>query len=92
MPNFPDTMKKVVREILILIISIVGVIYLVKIVQAGSLTPSGPPASTMKTLQEVFDPLASSSYDSSLVTADVNGNALQIMKCIISKINTGTCP
>lgn len=87
-----DTLKRFGRELLIIVISSLSVIYVATVVRAGSLTPSGPTAHTLTTLQEVFNPLASTSYDSSAVTADPNGNGLQIMKCIISKINTGTCP
>ncbi|OGN01623.1 MAG: hypothetical protein A3I26_00220 [Candidatus Yanofskybacteria bacterium RIFCSPLOWO2_02_FULL_43_10] len=93
MVNFQTgKIKKIGREALIIIIGIFAVIYIIRTVQAGSLTPSASPASTLKTLQEVYDPLVGTSHDSSSVVAGQNGDALQIMKCIISKLNTGSCP
>lgn len=85
--------KKVGRETLIIITGVLVVIYIVQTAIAGTLFPPGPPTvPTMQDLQEVFDPIASDSYDSSSVLADPDGNALEIIKCIISKLNTGTCP
>lgn len=87
-----NKLKKVGREALIIVVGVFLIIYIMGTVQAGSLSPLAAPASTLKTLQEIFNPLASSSYNSASVVASPNGNALQIMKCIISKLNTGACP
>ena len=87
-----NKIKKLTREALIIIISVVAIVSVVSWVQAGNLTPLSSPGSTMHTVQEIFDPLASTSYDSSGVVADPNGNAHQIVKCIIHKINSIPCP
>ena len=90
--NLQNKFKKVGRETLIIITGVLVVIYIVQTALAGSLTPPGPTAPTMQTVEEIFDPIASDSYDSSSFLPDPNGNALEIIKCIISKLNTGTCP
>src|SRR3989344_7941146 len=59
-------------------------------VRAGSLTPSSSPASTFYTLQEIFNPLASTSYDSSSITANGNGSLIQILKQINANIGSST--
>lgn len=58
---------------------------------AGSLTPPAAPAGTMNELEEVYDALVGD-YDSSAVVASRNGNALEISKCIIDKVNGSPCP
>ncbi len=60
-------------------------------VYAGSLTPSSSPAGTMHTVDAIYDSLAGSTYDSSGISADNNGNALEITKCIILKTQGGGC-
>lgn len=81
------------RNIFIIIISVLVLTVLFRLTEAGSLTPSAAPAGTMHSLEEIYAPLASSGYDSSGVTAAKDGNALQISKCIILKITGGTpCP
>ncbi|HXV27225.1 MAG TPA: hypothetical protein VD862_04360, partial [Candidatus Paceibacterota bacterium] len=49
---------------------------------SGSLTPSASPAGTFYTLGQIFNPLASTSYDSSSVAADADGSILQIVRYI----------
>lgn len=68
---------------------IVGMV--LRSVNAGSLSPSSAPASTLYTLGQLFNPLASTSYDSSGITADSQGSAIQIGRCIIQKLHGGTC-
>jgi hypothetical protein len=59
---------------------------------AGSISPSAPPAGTMNSIEEIYDPLIGT-YDSSAVVADDDGNALEISKCIIDVVNGGPgCP
>lgn len=67
------------------------VAFVLRSVEAGSLTPSTSPAGTFYTLGQIFNPLASSSYDSSGISADSQGSALEITKCIITKLHGGSC-
>lgn len=84
--------KHIIATILIVGIDILTIFAIVKIVEAGSLSPSGPPSGTMKSLQSIYDSVASTSFNSSGVTANKNGSALQLMKCITAKIHGGSCP
>ena len=87
-------MKRRIRNALIIIVSVAVVTAVFRFTEAGSLTPPGiAVVPSLNTLSEIFAPLVSTSYDSSGVTADKNGNALQITKCIIQKVTGGTpCP
>jgi len=49
---------------------------------AGSLTPSAAPGSTMNTLGEIYDSIASDSFDSSAILADADGSLIQHLKFI----------
>src|SRR3989344_7068102 len=49
---------------------------------AGSLSPGSNPASTFYTLSQIFNPLASTSYDSSGIAADQNGSVIEILRYI----------
>jgi hypothetical protein len=82
--------QKGIRFILALIIIALALI-VVRVVDAGSLSPGSAPAATLKTLQGVYDPLASISFDSSGVSASSTGSAVQLMNCIITKVRGGTC-
>ena len=59
--------------------------------RAGSLTPQESPGSTMKTLEEIYNPLVGT-FDSSSISADFNGSALQVAKCAITRMQGGSCP
>lgn len=87
-----DATKKNLRQAGVIVVSIFVVGLIFRYSTAGSLTPSAAPASTMQSLQNVYDALASSGFDSSGVTASRNGSALQISKCIIQRITGSTCP
>ena len=83
--------RRWVRRLFVVVISAFAVIFILQKVQAGSLAPSSSPAGTFYSLGTIFNPLASTSYDSSAITADSGGSALQITKCIITKLNGGNC-
>jgi hypothetical protein len=87
---FRHTMSRRLRAV-VLFFGVVITSLVLRISYAGSLTPVAAPAPTMHTLSEIYNPLASTSFDSSAITADSDGNALQITKCIISKQNGGNC-
>ncbi len=79
--------NKIIFSVLIIIFAVLIVSLKV---EAGSLTPSASPGSTMKTLEEIYNPLAGT-FDSSSISADLNGSALQIAQCAIEKIQGAVC-
>lgn len=83
--------KHLIATILIIGIDILTIFAIVKIVEAGSLSPSGAPSATMKSLQNIYDSVASTSFDSSGISANADGNAIQVMRCIITKMQGGSC-
>lgn len=87
-------LKKVLTDVLIIVVSIAAVLSVVRFVEAGSLTPPGSPASTLNTNQQIFDVLVASAGSTALgsATASAQGDALQITKCIIRKIQGLSCP
>ena len=92
-----ERIKKLVRDILLIGISIgvlIGVFRIAALVRAGNLTaPGSVDVSSMPyTMGDIYALIASSTYDSSAISASSTGNALQLMKCAIAKIRTGTCP
>lgn len=80
------------RSGLIVIVSVLTIVTIYRFTSAGSLSPTAAPAGTFSTLREIFNPLASGSYDSSSVTADADGSVLQVVKCIANRMSGGTCP
>ena len=62
-----------------------------RITEAGTITPPASVGVTMDTAQEVYDAIASSTYNSSGVTSTLNGNILQVSKCLIDKVNGSPC-
>lgn len=84
--------KRTTRTLMVIVLSIIIVTALFRLTEAGSLTPSAAPASSMQSLDDLYQALVGT-YDSSAVVASNNGSALQISKCIILKITGGTpCP
>lgn len=93
MERFSKKIKVILRDATIIVLSTALIVWLYGIARAGSLNPgSGPTAGTLKTITNVYDPLASVSYDGSGVSASSTGNALQITKCILNKMRGGSCP
>lgn len=82
-------LKRIFKYLLLVIIP-VAVIYFAFTVMAGNLSPGAPPASSMKSLDEVYSVLIGT-FDSSSVTGDSNGNILELLKCITNKINGSSC-
>lgn len=84
--------KDILRSLIVVVIS-VSVLYFALAVRAGSsldpIVPLG--TASMRSLEEIYSVLTGN-YDSSTVSADENGNALEILKCITNKIDGGTCP
>jgi len=80
------------RHIAIVVTSSSLIFVFFRLSQAGSLTPIAAPASTFNTLKEIYDSLASDSFDSSSITASKSGSVLNVSKCIVSRMTGGTCP
>lgn len=74
--------NKIIAGAVVLIVFVVSVLG----VTAGSLNPTSAPASTFYTLSQIFNPLASTSYDSSGIAADQNGSVIEILKYINANI------
>lgn len=77
------------RSLIIVIVAIFVLTVFVG-VRAGSLTPPGNPASTFYTLGQIFNPLASDSYDSSGFSANSNGSLIQMLKYINANMPTSS--
>ena len=85
--------RKLLRDVLVILLAVLIITFVFRLTEAGSLTPPGTPAGTLHSLSEIFAPLASSGYDSSGVVPSRTGNALQVTKCIIRKMTGQTpCP
>ena len=54
----------------------IAVLMLATVATAGSLTPTSAPASTFNTLEEVYDAIASDSFDSSGFAASTSGSLI----------------
>ena len=79
--------KSLVFNILVIVLAVLITSLVVK---AGDLIPSSSPSSSMKSLEEIYNPLVAT-FDSSGVSASSTGSALQIAKCAITKIQGGSC-
>lgn len=92
MPDKKNLLKTGEKAIHYLILAVVSsmIIYLVLSVQAGSLNPTLPVASTMKHLDEIYSVIFGS-YDSSGVSSKSDGNVSETLKCITDKMNSRTC-
>lgn len=84
--------KRFLRGASVVGLSVFISFFLFRLSTAGSLTPSAAPASTMNSVEEVYNSLVGT-FDSSAVVASSQGNALQIAKCITSAMTGGPgCP
>jgi len=82
-------LKRAVYDFFIIIIS-VSALYFVATALAGSIAPPGSVAPAMMTLENIYN-LLGGTYDSAGVTPNNNGNAMQILKCITTKMNGEIC-
>ena len=84
--------RKFVRSALMIAMSVAIVVGVFRFATAGTLNPpAAPTTGTLTSLASISDALFGS-FDSSAITADPNGSAIQIAKCIIVRVNGGTCP
>ena len=73
-------------------VSVAIIVGVFRFATAGTLNPpTAPTTGTLTSLASISDALFGS-FDSSAITADPNGSAMQIAKCIIVRVNGGTCP
>ncbi len=80
------------RGVAVVVASVGVLIAAFRLTEAGSLTPTAAPAGTMTSLNTLYASLASVSFDSSAIVASRSGGALQISKCIITRMTGGSCP
>jgi hypothetical protein len=90
----PTPRRRKIRSVLTLAVSVAVVAVVVRISDAGSLNPpTSTGTATMRSVENIYAPLASAGYDSSGVIGNKDGNALQVAKCIMAKMTGGTpCP
>jgi hypothetical protein len=83
-----------IRAVLVVAVSVVVITGLFRLTEAvPPAEPTALPASSSQSLEKLYGALASPGYDSSALTGDRNGSALQVAKCIIRKMTGGTpCP
>lgn len=91
MRSITKSKREIFSRTAVFVLSTIGVAVILYAVHAGSLNPSAAPASTLKTLEDIHDVEAGTSYDSSGSTRTSSGNAIQISKCIIYKLQGGSC-
>lgn len=86
-------MKRYLPTAAAVLVCMLIIVFAFRLSEAGTLAPTSPPAGSMRSLNEIYDALVGTTYDSSAVVASRSGNALEISKCIIQKITGGTpCP
>ncbi|HUO75564.1 MAG TPA: hypothetical protein VMU12_01425, partial [Candidatus Paceibacterota bacterium] len=69
------------------LVAFIGAGLMASLSAAGSLTPSAGPTDTMYSLANIYDSIASNSFDSSGITADQNGSLMQSLKYIAANID-----
>ncbi len=84
--------RKFVRTAAMIAVSAAIVFGVFRLTEAGSLTPPASPAGTLDSVASLSDALFGTAFDSSAITASSNGNVLEVTKCIIQRLNGGTCP
>lgn len=83
-----NLLKRILHDLSIVIVSI-GVLYFALVAYAGSLAPSGSVGITMMSLEDIYNVLVGTNPVTA--TPKEDGNVLEILKCITTKINDGTC-
>ena len=85
------SLRRLIRSALVVALAVASIFTVFQLTNAGSLTPSESPGGTMKTSQDIYDPLVGTSYDSSGVTGSLTGSALEVSRCIILRIAGTPC-
>lgn len=86
-----DVRRGLFFRVAVIVLAVFGVATILTVAQAGSLFPVASPASSLRTIGEVHDAISSSSFNSSGYTAKSNGSAIEIAKCVITKMQGGSC-
>lgn len=84
--------RALIKRIIVEVCLVIGVILVIRGAAAGNITPPASVSTTMKTASEVYDSLVGTSFDSSGLSASLDGDALQVAKCLVNKINGSPCP
>lgn len=79
-----------VRSVALFGASFAVLVFAFQLSQAGSLSPTALPASTMNSLSQVYESLVGT-FDSSGIVASKSGNEMAVAKCIVLKM-TGQTP
>jgi len=90
--NYKEKFKSIGKEIALisLIVAIVAFVFQM-VTRAGDLNPSTAPASTMQSVEDIYNSLAGTTF-SATTTANISGSALQITRCMITRIEGSNCP
>ena len=80
------------RNVGVIVVSVTAIAFVFQLATAGSLTPVASPASTFYALSDIFNAIASESFDSSPFTADKEGSVVNVARCIAEQMSGGTCP
>jgi len=74
-------------------LSVLVVGFIFRLTEAGSLSPVSAPADdSMPSLASISDALVGTTFDSSGIASDSDGNVFEVTKCIIEKLNGTPCP
>ena len=87
----PDRSRRLCLRMCIFLLSAAIAVMVLRSVQAGTLAPLAAPAGTNYTLGEIFNPLASTAYDSSGIAGNSRKSAIQMARCIVTKLHGGSC-
>lgn len=80
------------RSAAIIAVSFFLIAFAFRLVEAGSLSPSvATTVATMNTSSSSYNALVGT-FNSTSITKDLNGSALEISRCIIDQITGGSCP
>jgi hypothetical protein len=84
-------MPKLLKNALVIGLSVLVTVLVVRWVSAGTLDPNAGTAPTMVTFQNIYD-ASVGTFNSATSTASATGTAIQIARCIAQRIAGGTCP
>lgn len=84
-------LKKYLTRVAILAASFLLALGILQLAEAGSLTPNAVPGGTMQSIQSVYDSLTGT-FDSSSITSDAAGSAIEIARCAAARLTGGSCP
>ncbi|KKS17762.1 MAG: hypothetical protein UU76_C0033G0002 [Parcubacteria group bacterium GW2011_GWC1_41_7] len=78
----------------VLLIAIIAMVYILKsdaMARAGVLTPATTTAPTMMSGSDIYSALVGTNFSSATLTPTMNGNALQVTRCVIKRVEGEAC-